>query len=227
MVTAAEVEWDGFSCYSCGAAPTGTYRDGSPRFDHIHPPGEEIVRVDRSGHGPDDEFERIVVALTPDEAEEARACGKLRFDRAQRRKAQDHFGTPSLDSHVLGAGGERAFSKWLRIPWECTTGRYGGASDVAGCQIRAVSRTSLMLKVRDSDPLRIPVVSIVGHGDRFWIRGWCFARDARRDEWYDDPGDRGAPAWFVPNRELRPMATFLLSDGVRAAMGLPPMAAAE
>jgi hypothetical protein len=175
-------------------------------------------------HGPLDDFERVVIELDADELEEARSCGELRYKRAERRKAKDHFGKPSLDSHILGAQGERAFSKWISEPWECTTGRYGGASDVRGCQIRAVSRTSLTLKVRDSDPGRIPCVSIVAHGNRFWIRGWAFARDAKKHpEWKDDPGGIGAPAWFVPNDELRPMATFLLAPGVRAAMGVAPI----
>lgn len=216
-------EWDGFSCYSCGADPVGTFRDGSPRFDHIHPPGEEVIRVDTGSHGPDDEFSRVVIVLDDAELAEARSCGKKRFDRAQRRNAKDHFGMPSLDSHVLGAQGERAFSKWISEPWECTTGRYGGASDVRGCQIRAVSRTSLMLKVRDSDPSRIPVVSIVAHGPRFWIRGWILAKDAKKPDWHDDPGGIGAPAWFVPNSLLRPMADFLLAPQVRAAMGVAPV----
>lgn len=217
-------------CATCGASPVGMAVDGGPQFprtcrhEPIYP-GSPLHPESRDYSPPqpaDDAFARIVVELDDDEMEEARRCGKLRFDRAEKRKAKDHFGRPSLDAHVLGAQGERAFSKWIGEPWECTTGRYGGASDVRGCQIRTVSRTGLDLKVRDNDPPRTPVVSVVGHPPRFWIRGWIFARDAKRLGTLDDPGGIGAPALFIPTDRLRPMDTFLLSDGVRAAMGLAP-----
>jgi hypothetical protein len=206
-------------CATCGAAPTGTYNDGSPRYPVScdHPPvrGDDTVSIDPYG--------RVIIELDPWEMTEAFACGKKRFDRAQARKAKDHFGQPSLDSHVLGAQGERAFAKWLGVPWECTVGRYGGAADVAGCQIRAVSDAKLQAKVRDSDPGRIPVVSIVASGARFWLRGWILARDAKRIGNVDDPGNRGAPAWFVKTNDLQPMSAFLASNEVRAALGRPPV----
>lgn len=210
----------GWACATCGAPPVGTYNDGSPRFSVTcdHPPlvaEEASTTIDPYG--------RVIVELDAFEMTEAFACGRKRFAQSQRRKSRDHFGEPSVDAHVLGAQGERVFSKWVGVPWECTTGRYGGASDVAGCQIRAVSSAKLTLKVRDSDPGRTPVVSIVANPPRFWIRGWILARDAKRSEWIADPGARSAPAYFVPSPHLRPMSSFLATDAVRAAMGLPPI----
>lgn len=210
----------GWACATCGAPPVGTYNDGSPRFPVScdHPPltaDEASSLVDPYG--------RVIVELDPFEMVEAYACGKKRYDQSQRSKSKDRLSDPSIDSHVLGAQGERVFSKWAGIPWECTTRRYGGASDVAGCQIRAVSQAKKLAKVRDDDPGRTPVVSVVANPPRFWIRGWILARDAKRDEWIADPGGRGVPAYFVPTPSLLPMSSFLASDAVRAAMGLPPI----
>ncbi len=206
-------------CATCGAAPVGTYNDGSPRFSVTcdHPPiMGDIEMIDPYG--------RVIETLDAAEMAEAYDCGKLRFDRAQRRKAQDHFNEPSLASHVRGAQGERAFAKWAGVPWECTVGQYGGKPDVAGCQIRAVSSPKLLCKIRENDPDRIPVVSIVENGtERFWIRGWILARDGRRLGKKSDPGNRNAEAWFVDTVDLLPMSEFLSSNAVRAAMGKPPV----
>ena len=109
----------------------------------------------------------------------------------------------------------------MQVPWECTTGRYGGASDVMGCQIRTASDPKKRLVVHGSDPARTPVVSIVRRESRFWIRGWIMAVAAKRPEWIDDPGKR-RPAYFVPPSELRPIGEFVDDNLVRAAMGRPP-----
>jgi hypothetical protein len=203
-------------CATCGEPPIGSFNDGSPRWapDHIHPPI----------YGTGAPAERVVIELDEGEMAEADACGKKRLTRAKARRARDQLGEPSLVSHMIGAQGERAFSKWIGEPWECTTGRYGGASDVKGCQIRTVSKTGGRVVVHESDPDRIPVVSIVAHGSRFWLRGWIFAREAKLREYVGDPGNR-RPAFFFPPFELRPMADLTRLDPARAALGLPPMAA--
>lgn len=208
-------------CASCGAAPVGTFNDGSPRFDCYRTSPLPHVPLTKALFSDGDSFdERLVIVLDPHELDDADVCGRLRLTRAKRRKAKDQLGEDSLPSHVTGAAGERAFAKWINDPWECTTGRYGGASDVRGVQVRTSTSTTKRLVIHETDPARMPVVSIVEHAPRYWIRGYIMA-GARRPEWIRDPGNR-RPAYFVPTRELLPMSGFMADNRVRAAMGLPP-----
>jgi hypothetical protein len=209
-------------CATCGAPPIGSFNDGSPRWGPDHPDHEPV----RNAAAAPWDGARLVVELTPDEMAEAVECGQARFKKAGREKRKDYLGEPSPDAHVLGAQGERVFSKWLGLPWDCTMNGFGGAADVAGCQIRTVPfGRPPRLKVKDNDPDRRPCVLIVSSAPRFWIRGWIMAKDARKPEWTDDPGGRGKPQHFVPAAFLRPMTEFLDVDAVRAAMGKPPRGA--
>jgi hypothetical protein len=213
-------------CASCGAEPTGEFGDGSPRYpvsclhpplfpgDPIHP--EHLAAVRRGEGG------RTIVELDEAEVSEATACGRKRFESAKRKKRKDYLGEPSLDSHVLGALGERAFAKWINEPWTCSMNGFGGAADVRGVQVRTVPKTSGELKVRADDPDRRPCVLVVSHGARLWLRGWLLAAEARRLGSTADPGDRGRPATFVKPGLLRPMQEFIHHPRVRAAMGLAP-----
>jgi hypothetical protein len=213
-------------CATCGADPIGTFNDGSPRYRCIHPaliPGDPIhpayLAALRRGAG-----EKIVVVLDASELAEASACGKKRLDQSRRSKSKDYLGQDSIESHVMGAQGERAVAKWLNEPWKCSTRAYGGAADLRGLQIRTVPKTSSPLKVRKDDPDRRPCVLVVAHPPRFWIRGWLTAGEARKAGRVDDPGKRGRPAYFVEPELLRPMQELLHHDVARAAMGLPPFA---
>lgn len=200
-------------CATCGADPVGTYNDGSPRYpstcDHAPIYGGQAV-----------EPERIVIELSPADMALGRACGEKRLADSKRRKLRDKLGVDATWKHEIGAQGEIAFARWLGVPWECTTGAFG-KPDVAGCQIKTRQKTSYELVVHDNDPGRTPCVLISAHPPRFWIRGWIFARDAKRPEWKKTVvGDW--EGYFVPTHELRPMADFLTSDAVRAARGLAP-----
>ncbi len=214
-------------CATCGAEPVGAFSDGSPRYDPrtcLHPaimPGDDLhpdyIAALRSGAA-----EKLVVELTEEELAEALDCGKARLAKAKRKKSKDYLGLDSLDSHVMGARGERAFSKFIGEPWVCTLNGYGGAPDVRGCQIRTVPKTSGDLKVKENDPDHRPCILVVDHAPRFWMRGWLLASEARRLGTIADPGNRGRPATFVPPSKLRPMQELLHHPKVRAAMNLPP-----
>lgn len=206
-------------CATCGAAPVGTYNDGSPRFPAScdHPP-----LVADAASTLVDPYGRVIVELDAFEMLAGQACGQKRFEQSRRRKLRDKLFTPDLAANEVGALGEAAFSKWIGRPFECTTGRFRGAPDVAGCQVKTRTRGTYELIVHEDDPGRTPVVLVVASPPRFWIRGWILARDAKRDEWRKNPDGR-REAWFVPNLHLLPMSTFLGSNAVRAAMGLPPI----
>jgi hypothetical protein len=213
-------------CATCGADPVGEFNDGSPRYDPrtclhapirpddpLHPKYLAAIRAGKA--------DKVVVELTPDEIAEATECARLRQSKSKRKKLDDKLGHRDLVSDVTGALGERAFAKWIGTPWDCTTGRYGGSSDVRGVQVRTVTKTSYRLIVHESDRGSTPVVLVVDHAPRFWIRGFLLARDAKHREYLDDP-NRERPSYFVPPDLLRPMQEFLHEPKVRAAMNIAP-----
>lgn len=182
--------------------------------DPVHP---KYLAAIRSGIA-----EKLVIVLDDAELSEAQECGALRLKRAKSRKRKDYLGQDSIESHVMGAQGERAFSKFIGEPWKCSLNGFGGAADVRGVQVRTVPKTSSDMKVRKDDPDRRPVVLIVAHPPRFWVRGFLLAGEARKLGTVADPGDRGRPATFVRPELLRPMQEFLHDPRVRAALGIAP-----
>jgi hypothetical protein len=173
------------------------YHDGSPRYACSHvgeaprPPLFESVPV------------ALKVTLTEAEIEQALACGQKRIEQAERHAMQDRLSEYSLRSHRLGALGERAYAKWIGVPWRCGMRGFGGKPDVAGAQIRAIARPDQRLVVHTNDPGKVPVVLVTTHGRPvFEIRGWIRAADAQKEEWLDDPGSKRL-SFFVPQRELR------------------------
>ncbi len=214
-------------CATCGAEPIGEFGDGSPRYDPrtcLHGPlwpGDPVhpahLAALRSGAA-----EKVIVELDEAELAEALDCGKLRLDRAKKSKRKDYLGFDSIDSHVMGARGERAFAKLIGEPWVCSLDGFKGAPDVRGCQIRTVPKTSGELKVREDDPDGRPCILVVDHAPRFWVRGWLLAGEARKVGVVKDPGGRGKPNYFVDPGHLRPMQELLHHPRVRAAMNLPP-----
>ena len=173
----------------------------------------------------------VIITLTPDELAQGIACGKHRFAT---KEGKDRMGRDDESSHVVGATGERAFARWLnehglRMPWRCSNHEYHGAADFAGCQVRAQRQRAAHhgTKVKKDDPLSIPVVSFVEldpGGARYLFRGWMIARNARRPEWWKDPGNRGKPNWFAPDSALLPPDTLLDSDEFRRRNNIRPKA---
>lgn len=107
--------------------------------------------------------------------------------------------------------GEMAFAK--------ATDHYGGLTvnafrkpDIAGYQVR--TRSGLVkgpyvcdqLNIRDADKDDDIFVLVVGHDGVYEVRGWLRAGDAKRAEWSDDKGNRGAPCYWVPHEALHPMS---------------------
>jgi len=102
--------------------------------------------------------------------------------------------------HVQGAMAEQAFCKAM--------GRYWGGgintfhvSDVEGCDVDVRWSNGPTLKVRADDRGRI--VKMRGVAPEFEVVGWIEASEAKRPEWLADPGNRGAPAYFVPDDRLQ------------------------
>lgn len=145
------------------------------------------------------------VTLTEEDHALARKCAEARQEDSKRHKYADRFGERSLGSDQVGALGEIAFARFLGVPWDCTVGHIGGATDVAGYEVRTVSasayRLALKAKRNDLDDTRLVLVALLaGTGGSITgalVVGWASAATVRFFGDRRDPGKRGAPAWFL------------------------------
>lgn len=106
--------------------------------------------------------------------------------------------------HIEGACGEIAVAKALGLYWNGSVDTFKLGDDVPGLQVRTRSRDTYELIVRPNDPDDATWVLVTGRTPMFWIRGWIFGRDAKRQEWMQNHGGRPS-AYFVPHVALRPL----------------------
>ena len=141
--------------------------------------------------------------LTPDEMLAAGEVGGRRNVEAKAAGLPDvhgYFGN-GLEIHVIGAQAELAVARFLGVEWEATINTFK-APDVLGCQVRCRSRYGYDLLIRRDDKDAEPYVLVVGTGP-FYIVGWIYGHEAKRDEWLAEHGKRER-AYFVPKDALRP-----------------------
>jgi hypothetical protein len=129
---------------------------------------------------------------------------------ARRHGYEDRFGDPSSRSHYIGALGELLFARFLSLEWKCHPADIGGRPDVAGYEVRAISPETryfaVKSKANDRPDTRIASVAIVAGRDAddlivreagALILGWITAAQLRERGKRGDPGNRGAPGWFL------------------------------
>jgi hypothetical protein len=157
------------------------------------------------------------VKLTAADRELAQDCAEIMMRRARSTHATDRFGTPSTRSHYLGALGEIGFARWIRFPWRCHPGDTHGKTDVFGYEVRAVGPDvrTLYVKTKGNDrhETEIAATAIIAGRDAddlmtreagVFILGWITAGELRRLGRLGDPGNRGAPGYFLEDlRKLR------------------------
>ncbi len=102
------------------------------------------------------------------------------------------------------------------------TGRYWSGSlgnlradDVGEIQVRTTSRPENRLIIHEADQDEKYFVLVTGRAPQFRIVGWIMARDAKREEWWQDPAG-GRAAYFVPQSALRPISELTIGNAQRA-----------
>lgn len=113
--------------------------------------------------------------------------------------------------HIEGACGEAAVAKAVGVYWSSHVNNFTG-DDLPGMQIRTRRRHDWDLIVRPSDDDHARWVLVTGKCPAYRVRGWIFGRDAKREEWLRDHGDR-PPAYFVPAAALRDMSELEACNG--------------
>lgn len=158
------------------------------------------------------------VRLDWSEMEIAATVGKMRQMQALELNRAARYGASVENAWTLnmeGAAGEMAVAKALGIYWSGNIGNLG-AADVGPMQVRTSSRSDgdLILHPRDRDDAIF--VLATGLAPSFRIVGWLYAVTGKDDKYWRDPAG-GRPAYFVPQRLLRPMYEIM------AGAGRPPV----
>lgn len=115
----------------------------------------------------------------------------------------------ALQLHILGAQGEVVIANYLGYTAE--KGIFGG-TDVGPYQVRTRSNIYYDLILHASDADDAVFILVLGPIDRprpkgtlcFLVAGWCEGAAGKNRLYWNDPAG-GRPAYFVPQRVLRPM----------------------
>jgi len=115
-------------------------------------------------------------------------------------------GSKALEIHLLGAAGEMAVASYLNMK-DCLYKEIQaqpGAEDLPGIDVKTRSKKhyDLIVQKRENPNKKFILVTIE-KGETL-IHGWCYGRDAMKEEFWADPA-RGRPAYFFPQEKLRPM----------------------
>ena len=120
-------------------------------------------------------------------------------------------GSKALDIHLLGAAGEMAVAAHLRMKsflYKETQAKRG-SDDLPGMDIKTRSKHKYDLIVQKNEDPNKKFVLVTIEDKTTLIHGWCYGRDAMKEEYWADPA-RGRPAYFVPKEVLRCMNTLSL-----------------
>lgn len=118
-------------------------------------------------------------------------------------------GSKALDIHLLGAAGEMAVASHLGMKdflYKETQAKKG-SDDLPGMDIKTRSKHSYDLIVQRNESPDKKFVLVTIQDKTTLIHGWCYGRDAMKEEFWADPA-RGRPAYFVPKEALFPIESL-------------------
>ena len=122
-------------------------------------------------------------------------------------------GSKALDIHLLGAAGEMAVASHLGIKQHLykETEAKRGSDDLPGIDVKTRSKHKYDLIVQKNEDPRKKFVLVTIQDQETLIHGWCYGKDAMKDEYWADPA-RGRPAYFIPKEKLSPLNTLTWQD---------------
>jgi hypothetical protein len=151
----------------------------------------------------------VEVALTYSEILLAGNAGVMRQVSAlrNRRVSLDAHYHDALEGHVSGAVAEWAVSKWLGVRWDPTIG-IGWAGEVEGDALNVEVRSTIIengcLIAHDYSFDDRPYLLVLAHrAPVFVLAGWLPGSECKDRRFWRANAPR--PAYFVPQRELRPV----------------------
>ena len=122
-----------------------------------------------------------------------------------------------MAEEIIGACAEIAFAKALDRFYVPPLNNFHSTADIlSDIEIRGTRREGGRLIVRDNDSPDRRYVLVVVNPPEALIVGWILGRDARRDEWLDNPNGYRR-AWFVPQDALSSVSDEALGQWAEEA----------
>jgi len=147
----------------------------------------------------------------------AASCGVLREIQARKNGKRTRFESrDSWGTNIEGACAELAVSRLIGCYWHAIVADPNGLPGDAGpLQIRSTPHDDGHLVVYDTDPDQAIFVLVIGTVPVFVVRGWMQGSMAKRSQWWRPEGK--APAYWIPQSELRPMSQIKHFPGLGVA----------
>lgn len=145
----------------------------------------------------------IRISLHSDDRRWATEIGKARWTYSKKIKSKPRFADAKEEHHIIGAGGELAFCRALRLPWPASNRTYKSEPDVPPRWEVRTSPGMRGVKVTPEDDDDALVVWVAGKMPVFEIMGYIRAGGAKRHpEWFVDPGSRKRSIYLVPPNRM-------------------------
>lgn len=151
----------------------------------------------------------VTLRLSPHELFQAAQVGVTRrIDNLRRLNVSEPHGTPdeAWYADITGACGELVVAKFVDRFWSGQLGNYK-ARDAGPVQVRTTRYTDGHLLLYDTDVDDHPFVLVFGEAPEFTMAGWLYAREGKLPL-YARVTPHGKPAYWVPQRALKPMASL-------------------
>jgi hypothetical protein len=145
----------------------------------------------------------ITVTLTWFEHELAAFCGVMRIVESLRMglKHLDWSGDQNLND-IQSAGAEMAVAKVLNRYWCAGVNAFKDPDVGRNIEVRCTKYANGKLAIRERDNNDRPFVLVRGSLPTFEVVGWIYARDAKQEQWKNDPNGDGE-VYMVPETALR------------------------
>lgn len=150
---------------------------------------------------------QLVQTLTRSEIERAARVGCERQIDNLLNELKDAHGAPTSEGwqrHIEGTIGEQSLAKCIDRYW---SGNFGDlqAADVGPYQVRSTIYSTGRLRLHPTDKDDELFVLATGIPPTITIRGWLFAREGKKQEFWSAP-QKDRWAFFVPQKFLHPMS---------------------
>ena len=156
------------------------------------------------------------LVLTEDQYAKAEEIGRQRQQAALDKKRPSAHGydeSAPLKVHIQGASAELGVSLITGKEWHAYLEDLGGERkppDVGdGLQVRSTDYRSGHLLVHPSDNDQDVFILVVVSGRNLEIKGWMTGGEAKDEKYWGDKFRNGRPAYWVPQRDLKPFKSLL------------------
>ena len=120
----------------------------------------------------------------------------IKWENHGKYKAERHL---AWQRHIEGALAECALAKYLNVFW--SKGKFN-LPDVGEVDVRTTHYETGKLTLHKEDYDDRKYYLLTGLNGKYIIRGWLFAKDGKKNEYWLDPSGKQRWAYFIPQEKL-------------------------